>query len=209
MKFLNFNKVLCLSPHPDDVEYSMSGTIAKFKSTTFDVYCLTNGTSTDSSTNKTRLDEVQSFWLLYNVNNVNLILPEVANFEHYNTAEWTTCLDHIKLNGYDAVCTTSPKDSHQEHIFVNSLATSIARNSCLSIIEYRSPSTLHSWIPNYFVDINKQLNCKISSLQSSFISQMDSIYFSTTCIHSFHTDYNCLKRNLQFVEQFKIKTLYN
>ena len=43
MKFLNFNRVLCLSPHPDDVEYSMLGTIIKHSSTTFDVLCLTKG----------------------------------------------------------------------------------------------------------------------------------------------------------------------
>ena len=29
MKFLGFNKVLCLSPHPDDVEFGMMGTILK------------------------------------------------------------------------------------------------------------------------------------------------------------------------------------
>ena len=37
MKFLGFNKVLCLSPHPDDVEYSMSGTIIKYEDTHFDI----------------------------------------------------------------------------------------------------------------------------------------------------------------------------
>jgi LmbE family N-acetylglucosaminyl deacetylase len=47
MKLLQFNKVLCLSPHPDDVEYSMSATIKKFCNTQFDVLCLTKGTSTD------------------------------------------------------------------------------------------------------------------------------------------------------------------
>ena len=33
MKFLNYDKVLCLSPHPDDVEYGMLGTIMKYKDT--------------------------------------------------------------------------------------------------------------------------------------------------------------------------------
>ena len=37
MKLLQFNKVLCLSPHPDDVEYSMSATIKKFQDTQFDL----------------------------------------------------------------------------------------------------------------------------------------------------------------------------
>jgi hypothetical protein len=35
MKLLGFNKVLCLSPHPDDVEYSMLGTILKYTDTQF------------------------------------------------------------------------------------------------------------------------------------------------------------------------------
>ena len=37
MKLLNLNRVLCLSPHPDDVEYSMLGTIIKHQDTIFDV----------------------------------------------------------------------------------------------------------------------------------------------------------------------------
>ena len=43
MKFLNFNKVLCLSPHPDDVEYSMLGTVMKHSDTQFDILCMTKG----------------------------------------------------------------------------------------------------------------------------------------------------------------------
>ena len=40
MKFLNFNKVLCLGAHPDDVEYGMLGTIMKYKDTQFDILVL-------------------------------------------------------------------------------------------------------------------------------------------------------------------------
>ena len=38
MKFLGFDNVLCISPHPDDIEYSMFGTIDKYKDTKFDNY---------------------------------------------------------------------------------------------------------------------------------------------------------------------------
>ena len=37
MKFLNYDRVLCLSPHPDDVEYGVLGTMMKYKDTKFDV----------------------------------------------------------------------------------------------------------------------------------------------------------------------------
>ena len=50
MKFLGFNKVLCLAPHPDDVEYSMGGTIIKHYNTQFDVLCLTQGGDCDITT---------------------------------------------------------------------------------------------------------------------------------------------------------------
>ena len=35
MKFLNYDTVLCVSPHPDDIEYSMMGTILKHVDTHF------------------------------------------------------------------------------------------------------------------------------------------------------------------------------
>ena len=43
MKFLNYDKVLCLSPHPDDVEYAMLGSILKYKDTKFDIVVLSEG----------------------------------------------------------------------------------------------------------------------------------------------------------------------
>ena len=54
MKFLNLNKVLCLSAHPDDAEYGMLGTMMKCPKTTFDVLVLSNGGDFDESTGKGR-----------------------------------------------------------------------------------------------------------------------------------------------------------
>ena len=50
MKFLNYDRVLCLSPHPDDVEYGMLGTIMKYKDTKFDLVVLSEGGDFDEST---------------------------------------------------------------------------------------------------------------------------------------------------------------
>ena len=209
MKFLNFNKVLCLSPHPDDVEYSMSATINKYCDTKFDVVCLSNGTATDITSNPRRLLEVEQFWKSFKCDNVTLIQTDVKYFESMSSAQWVTYLDKIVANGYDAICTTSAFDSHQEHIFLNGLINPLTRSKSISVIEYKSPSTLHAWIPNYFVDCKDQFELKCSVLRESFISQIDSIYFNEDCIRLFHTDYNCLKRNLKLVEQFKIVTLYS
>ena len=72
MKFLGFNKVLCLAPHPDDIEYSMGGTIIKHYDTYFDILCLTQGGDCDETTNFNRLDEVRDSWESTNITNVNL-----------------------------------------------------------------------------------------------------------------------------------------
>ena len=47
MKLLNYDKVLCLSPHPDDVEYGMLGTICKYKDTQFEIVVLYKGVDFD------------------------------------------------------------------------------------------------------------------------------------------------------------------
>ena len=70
MKFLGFNKVLCLAPHPDDVEDSMGGTIIKCSNTHFDILCLTQGGDCDITTGNSRLDEVRSSWKATGINNI-------------------------------------------------------------------------------------------------------------------------------------------
>ncbi len=49
MKFLNLNRVLCISAHPDDTEYGALGSMIKFKDTQFDVVVLSNGGDFDES----------------------------------------------------------------------------------------------------------------------------------------------------------------
>ena len=63
MKFLGFNRVLCLSPHPDDIEYSMGGTIIRHSNTQFDILCLTQGGDYDVTTDNSRLNEARNSWI--------------------------------------------------------------------------------------------------------------------------------------------------
>ena len=70
MKFLNLNKVLCLSSHPDDTEYGMLGSMMKFEETTFDVLVLSNGGDFDKTTGESRQKECMAIWdrVQFNVN---------------------------------------------------------------------------------------------------------------------------------------------
>ena len=50
MNFLNLNRVLCISAHPDDAEYGMLGSMVKCRNTKFDIAVLSNGGDYDDTT---------------------------------------------------------------------------------------------------------------------------------------------------------------
>ncbi len=213
MKLLNFDRVLCLSPHPDDVEISMTGTVIKFNETKFDIYCLTYGTPSDQTSNLNRIIEVESFWKAINLENVNLITPK-NNFvlRLMTEDEWITQIEKEVLNTgqfkHDAIFGPTIDDSHFEHRIVNSFMEALGRKTPLSIVEYKTPSTLDSWETNMYVDISESYHRKINMLNEHFKSQTDSLYFRPQCLEAFHTQYSSIKRGIRQIEQFKIKTIY-
>ena len=211
MKLLNYDRVLCLSPHPDDVEYSMSGTILKCSDTTFDVLCLTNGGDFDKTTGISRLDEVRSVWEVSNANNVNLHFSDVKYMKDKTEDSWVNYIEtkFLKEHSYDCIITTSEIDSHFEHKIVRNLGPALTRgiwpnrDYAVSIMEYKSPSTLDTWIPNLFVDIESVYHTKLKMLQK-FKSQQHHKYFDRRSLDAFHTNYQCSKKNMFEVEQFRI-----
>jgi LmbE family N-acetylglucosaminyl deacetylase len=209
MKLLNFNKILCLSPHPDDVEYSMAGTILKYNDTHFDILCLTQGGDCDSTTNISRLNEVRDVWVKSKSNNVSLYFTEYKLLKELGEDEWVSYIEreYILKNNYDCILTPSQYDSHFEHKIVCNLGYALTRISPISLIEYYSPSTLETWVPNVFIDITDQYNTKLKMLQM-FKSQLHRSYFNENTLKEFHTNFRCSKRNIKLIEQFKFKQIF-
>ena len=213
MKFLGFTKVLCLAPHPDDVEYSMGGTIIKYHDTHFDVLCLTQGGDCDVTTNINRLDEVRNSWKSTGINNINLFFSPNKFLKEKGEDEW---VNYIETNfiipdttgyTYDCICTTSTYDSHFEHKIVSNLGWPLTRIKSISLIEYYSPSTLETWAPNTFIDISKVYKTKLKMLKE-FTSQQHRSYFKKDTIKGFHTNFQCSKKGKELVEQFNLKQLF-
>jgi LmbE family N-acetylglucosaminyl deacetylase len=109
MNLLGFKNVLCLSPHPDDVEYSMSGTIKKYKDTTFYVCIMTNGTQSDTTSSDKRIKESLEFWDVINLPNVEVIYMGVdINFDNTLESEWVGHIEsNFNLADFDCVFATS------------------------------------------------------------------------------------------------------
>ena len=95
MKFLNFNRVLCLSPHPDDVEYGMAGTILKYDETRFDILCLTCGGDFDATTGNPRLEEMKKFWEKSGCRNAFLYFTQHKMLKELGTDAWVNYIETV------------------------------------------------------------------------------------------------------------------
>jgi len=209
MKLLNFNRVLCLSPHPDDVEYSMAGVVLKHQDTHFDILCLTQGGDCDTTTGVDRITEVLNAWSRAGVANYTLYFSDSKLLKNKDIDEWVNYIEthYTSKHSYDCIMTTSEYDSHFEHVIVSTLAAPLSRIKPYSIIQYRSPSTLEKWVPNLFVSLDDLYDIKKNMLLE-FKSQINRPYFSDTVLNGFHTNFQCMKKGKGYVESYKIITSY-
>jgi LmbE family N-acetylglucosaminyl deacetylase len=209
MKFLNFDRVLVLAPHPDDAEYSVAGAILKHTGTQFDVLCLTQGGDCDITTGESRIQEVLNAWAVSNASNYTLYFSDEKLLKHKDIDQWINWIEtnFTKVFNYDCIMTTSEYDSHFEHVIVSSLAAPLARINPYSIVQYRSPSTLEKWTPNLFISLKSFYYTKKEMLKE-FSSQIHRPYFSEEVLNGFHTNFQCMKKGKGFVESYKIITLY-
>jgi len=205
MKFINLNKVLCLSAHPDDVEYSMLGSVIRFEDTIFDIAVLSSGGDFDE-TNINRDSECSKIWI--NFKNVN---GEVLGTHHVKDKledEWINLIENkYDVSEYDCIFSPPSLDSHFEHRLVNNVAYALLRTSSSGLITYKTPSTLESWQPNYYVDVNHLVNKKIAMLDN-FESQKSKSYFKPDSIRAFHSNYSSSKFGVNYVEHFKIERVF-
>jgi len=215
MRFLNFNRVLCLAAHPDDVEYGMLGSIMKYTDTKFDILVLSEGGNFDESTSTDRHKECEDIW--EDIDNIQgSFLPikhlaDVSEDELINSIE-----ESYDIRNYDSICTPPLQDAHFEHRKVNRAAYSLVRRINCGLVTFRTPSALDEWIPNFFVDLSKHTTKSGAIVMFSkkkallkFKSQKSKSYFHENSINSFHSNYQCSQRDMTFVESFKIERCYN
>ena len=214
MKFLNLKKVLCLSPHPDVVEIGMMGTIFTYRGTKFDILCMTKGgakgyDNTNELDRRKEVDNVWNFWKPGVTDHVQVHHSKYDYFEDSTEPGWINYIENefIKKYDYDGLFIPTKEDSMFEHRFVNGFGAALCRFSPISIIEYHTFSSLNSWQPNLFVDIQSIYHEKCNSLQE-FKSQSHKSYFKRKSLDAFHNNFQCNKKGKGMVEQFKIIELF-
>jgi N-acetylglucosamine malate deacetylase 1 len=210
MKLLNMNRVLCISPHPDDVEIGMLGTIMKYTDTTFDILCLTicGAKGFDNSYQDNRLNEVKELWKMAKCSNVSSIRSDCDYFEDKTEPGWINYIERNLLDkvNYDCVFIVPNEDSMFEHRFVSGFGYALIRSKPMSLIEYCTVSTLNTWTANMYIDITELYDRKVELLKC-FKSQSNKGYLSEESVEAFGTNFQCCKRNIHKVERFKIKEI--
>jgi LmbE family N-acetylglucosaminyl deacetylase len=205
-KFLNADKVLCLSPHPDDIEYGALGIMYKFQDTKFDIITISIGGKFDTTSSRNRFEECNSIWSEFpNVSGTFLLDDHTINFGYDHLVHMIE--SNHDISAYDIILLPPEEDTHHDHKKINVVGMALTRKEKCSIVDYKTPSTLDTWVPNYFVDINNHLEDKITQLKK-FKTQSKHLYFTDDVIKSFHTNYQCARRGYGFVEMFKIHRLY-
>ena len=207
MKLFNFNKVLCLSPHPDDVEYSMLGTIMKYPDTQFELLQLAQGGDCDPTTNSSRLEEVKNVWEKSKCKNININFTEHKFIKELAEDKWINKIENY-LENINAIFLPNECDSHFEHRFISRFGPALIRNKNISLIQYYTPSTQDEWNPNLYIDIKDIYDLKIDAL-NEFKSQNHRYYFRKDVLRAFHSDFQCSKKGVHYIEKYKILNLFN
>jgi len=205
MKFLSCKKVLCLSPHPDDVEYAISGTIKKCSQTKFESFCFSAYGRNDKTVTQNRYSEIVKFWNTFKCRNLKQSWSVECYIQDKPFEEWVQLIEEIiNEGGFDCILVLSFEDSHNDHRYINSMSEPILRVNNANLIEYKTPSSLNSWIPNLFVDITDYVDEKTECLYNAFESQNKKSYFDKENIKNFHINFQCVKKNIKYVEQFRM-----
>ena len=152
---------------------------------------------------------VWNFWKPGVTDHVQVHHSKYDYFEDSTEPGWINYIENefIKKYDYDGLFIPTKEDSMFEHRFVNGFGAALCRFSPISIIEYHTFSSLNSWQPNLFVDIQSIYHEKCNSLQE-FKSLSHKSYFKRKSLDAFHNNFQCNKKGKGMVEQFKIIELF-
>ena len=157
-------KILCLGPHPDDLEIGAGGTLVNFARNGHEIFLLVLTRGDMGGESEIRLHEQENsakiigakdlFWGGYR----DTML--IANSESISAVE-----NIIKLIEPDYIFSNFEEDTHQDHRALARIVNSAARNSS-NILFYETPTTAPSFKPNVFADISHVMDAKIETLNA-------------------------------------------
>ena len=167
--------ILALSPHADDVEIAMGGTIAKHISNGHNVTILTAilpkeniSGNVDDFMNKNRRKEQEN---AAKILGANLEILDLDPYDFRFNRKYIKLFDQ-KILSYkpDVIFSCWEHDSHQDHKILANIIFSVTRKNNISINMYEAtlPGGLntYSFNPQYFINISEFIEQKMDSIKA-------------------------------------------
>ena len=199
---MQFKSILAIGAHPDDLELSCFGFLAKMQKNGSKIHAFI--VSPDSFSGQLmpyRIEESQSAFNL--LNNVDLVLRYKNNITE---KDYTSLADKIRKliisNDIDTVLIHYYKDTMQEHRLLHEITLTALRRLPVSILQYRSISS-YDFISNMVVDITQEYNIKKEAIKKH-VSQKDKPYMSDQSIEIFNKNWNAQSVGINYCEEFNI-----
>ena len=207
--FESKQKVLAIGSHPDDIEYSCSGTLLKLQEQNNSIIkCLVMscGSKGDPSSNISRINESKNALKEIGSSNDHIFLDRTYPCNPEMNKESAFLRNIILEFQPNIIFTHSAFDTHQEHIMTNQITITAARRLKLSLLEYPILSTTPSYQPNVFSDITNYFSRKMEIL-NNHKSQSSKSYMQSDFLKVFNKSAYALLHSCEYVETFSTHRL--
>lgn len=169
---MNKKNIIVFSPHADDAEIAMGGTIARLskKNKITIVTVIIPNEDVKGKKNKYMLDNrLKEQKKSAKILGANLVVLDIDQYEFRFTRKFIQIIDKIIIDlKPDIVFSCWDHDTHQDHQTLSKIIYSALRKNNISLYLYEAmlPGGINSnnFNPSLFFDISRQIKKKISSL---------------------------------------------
>lgn len=200
--------ILAIAAHPDDLEFSVIGTLLKFRNFCGRLVCYiaTQGGENDSSTGMDRIVESRKALSLLNPDKV--YWKYRTGVEYSNFPILVNEIEQIVIaHDINMVLTPSPRDTHQDHRLISKITVSALRRAKADILYYPLLSSTLNFRPTVFVDITDFYELKKQALKCH-ASQADKYYMQDSFLETFNSDSYASLRGLGYSERFEVESCF-
>lgn len=205
--FLGNSMILVCGAHPDDIEFSVFGTLCKISTLNAQIVCYvaTCGGKNDPTGGMVRIEESEKALRL--IPRVRVIArPNRRGLIVENYAENVWDLEKIidEVNP-DLILVPSHQDTHQDHRMMHDITMSAVRRRRISILFYATLSS--DFKANFFVDIGEYFKKKKKALRCH-ISQQGKSWMTDEYLESFNSDIHAKLIGIKYSERFETGRLF-
>lgn len=200
---MQFKSILAIGAHPDDLEFSCFGFLAKQRNegSNIHIFIVSPDSLSDGNKMYDRINESNRSFNLIPGSNLRFRYKNNISYDDYQSLS-DDIRDMVIKNHIDLVLVHSKDDSMQEHRLLHDITVTALRRLPVSIFLYRSPST-YQFIPKVFIDISKEYDLKVEAIKMHN-TQSGKSYFSDESIRIFNQNWDGKIFGLDFSEHFDI-----